>query len=455
VTDEVTGCFSVETFEIVEDVVKPEIDIISASTILDCDVSSIDLEAMVSNDEGNLSYLWNTGESTSIIQIGASGQYTIVVTDQNNNCTSSATIVIEQDDDIPSAVIQSNVTQLDCNNEMITLDASGSTGQNDLAFSWSDGSAGESISVSDSGTYQVIVTDAINGCTSVQNVVITKDFEKPLFELTSPDLLTCEVPSITLSAIESTPSDNYVYEWSTGATTPMIQANTPMDYSLTITDAGNGCVEVKSVSVEQDISQPTLVLDTPDELFIDCTIPSITLDASSSSSNNGVVYSWSDGSTSPSISVTEAGEYAVTITDAISGCPMSEMVVVEKDPSGDILVSVNITFDDHPSETSWFISDEQISEEDPPIIRDSGSNYMDGEDDFTSQTFDVCLMEGCYDFIISDSEGNGLSGGTFSVTTAFGDTIVTDTGFSSFINGFKFCVEEQTFVASIASNSHF
>ncbi len=452
ITDMVNGCTATNAVVITEDMVVPTAEIEASSTKIDCENSTVILNASGSNGNNELKYLWSNQNSNSSITVGAAGEYSVTVTDEINGCTDVSTITITQDDDIPSAMIQSTSIQLDCTNPSILLDASDSEGQNSISFLWSNDSIESTITIDDAGTYTVTVSDDVNGCTSVRSITITEDFESPVVEISVPELLTCITTSTALDASGAITQEDISYLWSDGRTDASINVNSPGEYTVTITDDSNGCFSTKSVTVAQDITVPLAELIVP-ITHIDCRMPVSTLDASGSSSANGVIYLWSNGSIQPTIEVREGGSYQVTITDEISGCAVIESTIITKDDSGDILVNVNITFDNNPGETSWSIWTEFVSEEDQPIKLAQGGPYVEGEDDSTSQTFTVCLQEGCYDFFIQDTEGNGLNDGTFSITTAFEDTLVADTGFDSFIKGFNFCVEEQNFEASITTSN--
>ena len=76
-------------------------------------------------------------------------------------------------------------------------------------------------------------------------VSITQDIVNPT-ALISPSIteLTCSSTTATLDAAGSTTQGTISYSWSTGATTSSIDVTTAGTYTLTITDADNGCTGI-------------------------------------------------------------------------------------------------------------------------------------------------------------------------------------------------------------------
>ena len=83
----------------------------------------------------------------------------------------------------------------------------------------------------------VNVTDTTTGCQNNDTICVAF-YEEPVFTL--PFLNACEGANVLLlpSLIDPT---LYNYQWSNGATTPLITASSPGFYSLTMTNKQNGC----------------------------------------------------------------------------------------------------------------------------------------------------------------------------------------------------------------------
>ena len=98
-------------------------------------------------------------------------------------------------------------------------------------------------------------------------------------------------------------------------------------------------------------------------------------------------------------------------------------------------VTVSITFDNYPEETSWQITD-------GGNVMASGGTYASSPD---GSTLDVtqCLPDGCYTFTIFDSYGDGIccnyGSGSYTVTDEFGNVLASGASFGS-SDGGNFCV---------------
>jgi hypothetical protein len=103
---------------------------------------------------GNYSnYSWSTGDTTSKITVDTSGNYSVTVTNVSG-CQASDTIQVTINT-LPTVSLGNDTTQ--CGGS-ITLDAGSFS-----SYSWSTGATSSTISVSTSGSYNVLATDA-NGC---------------------------------------------------------------------------------------------------------------------------------------------------------------------------------------------------------------------------------------------------------------------------------------------------
>lgn len=90
-------------------------------------------------------------------------------------------------------------------------------------------------------------------------------------------------------------------------------------------------------------------------------------------------------------------------------------------------VTVSITLDNYPEETSWTITNSGGS------VVASGGTYG-SQPDGSTVTITECLPDGCYDFTINDSYGDGIccsyGSGSYSVTTG-GSTVASGGSFGS------------------------
>lgn len=151
-------------------------------------------------------------------------------------------------------------------------------------------------------TYTVTVTN--NGQTATDAVTVNV-FTPSVPIISSTAGSVCPGGSVTLSS-----SGFNSYSWSTGGNSSSIQVTTGGSYNLTTTDA-NGCSATATKSIQQGTNPtPSITSSAP---YI-CGTTSVTLNPGSFNS-----YTWSNNSSSQSISVNQAGTYVVTVTNA-TGC---------------------------------------------------------------------------------------------------------------------------------------
>jgi hypothetical protein len=202
-----------------------------------CAGGSVDLTA-----SGGTGYVWSTGSTNATITVTESGTFTVTVTD-TNGCTDTESITITQYP-LPNAVITPSGPTSFCAGNSVDLTASGGTG-----YVWSTGSTNATITVTESGTFTVTVTDA-NGCIDTESIT-TAQYPMPIAVITPSGPTTfCLGGSVSLTA-----SGGTGYLWSTGATSSTIVVAASGVYTVTVTE--NGCQDTESIEVT--VNQPALV----------------------------------------------------------------------------------------------------------------------------------------------------------------------------------------------------
>ncbi len=194
-------------------------------------------------------------------------------------------------------------------------------------YSWSTADTLASITLFQPGAYWLTVTDS-NGCVASDSIQFNH-FSLPIPRLQG-DTILCGAASGNLST-ETTYAD---YSWSSGENTPLISIANPGTYSVTVTDA-NGCQGVAAVVIKQ-FENPMPSINPPAPL---CPGENAVL----STTDNYADYQWSNNSKTATILVTEAGNYAVTVTDS-NGCSGSDEVSVIVSDLPDITFSGATTF---------------------------------------------------------------------------------------------------------------
>jgi hypothetical protein len=262
------------------------------------------LSAQVSQGDAPFTFAWSNGATTQDIAVTTAGQYCVTVTDAHG-CRGQAcgTLTVH-------AALQVTVPNAEiCAGETATLTSSVSNGTAPLTYAWSNGETGESIAVGAAGEYCLTVTDA-NGCQGRACATLTVH---PAVEVSVSDVAVCTGETARLAANVTSGTAPFRFSWSTGQTTESISPTAAGEYCVTVTDA-HGC---------ESRACGTLTVYAPIQVSVAdqalCFGESATLSANVTDAVAPLSYSWSTGQTTPSISVSQAGEYCVTVTDA-HGC---------------------------------------------------------------------------------------------------------------------------------------
>ena len=195
------------------------------------------------------------------------------------------------------------------------------------------GETNDSLTVSESGVYKV-VADGVD-C----DQVVEDEVNISIPGLIAVDLGTdqefCDLTSFEIIPTIVGNNSNANYLWSTGETTPTIVVNTTGNYSVAI--IAESCEVTDSVLL---LFGETPLFDLGEDIET-CFENDIVLDATPSNMDpNDVTYLWSTGATSPSIIVTEIGNYSVMAS--FGNCEVENSITI----SGrtDLNVSVNDDF---------------------------------------------------------------------------------------------------------------
>ncbi|MCB0683361.1 MAG: hypothetical protein KDC32_21040, partial [Saprospiraceae bacterium] len=193
---------------------------------------------------------------------------------------------------------------------------------------------------------QLMVTDSLNGCTSIDSVLVGLDQAPPQLQITpAAPVLNCLQEQIGLNAAGSTPAGALSFSWSTadghflGGTTGMTAiVDSAGTYQLLVIRLDNGCQDSTEVTVGADFVPPILVIDPPP--LLTCADTSVQIDATASIGQGPVDVVWTGppGQTVPIgdpntllPTVVEPLTYFVTITNQGNGCSAEGSVTVSED----------------------------------------------------------------------------------------------------------------------------
>lgn len=182
-----------------------------------------------------------------------------------------------------------------CQGNSLILDA---TNPNSV-YNWNTGATTPTITVSTSGTYWVNVTNSCGSTTDTVLVIV----DQPVPPSLGPDRGICQNTNTVLS-VPFSPTN--FYQWSTGSTSNQITISTAGTYWVKVT---NACGVFTDTLVTW-IDQPLNVNLGPD--VVRCSFTTVTL---SISGVDGSI-NWSNSSTDTSISVTQSGDYWVSVSNS-------------------------------------------------------------------------------------------------------------------------------------------
>ncbi|MDA3821214.1 MAG: Ig-like domain-containing protein [Bacteroidales bacterium] len=275
-------------------------------------------EMLVSAETGYESYYWSTGEITEAITVSESGTYIVEVGGANGCITKDTIEALVEHFDID---LGGDISL--CSDVNYTIEAP----IGDYTYAWSDGiTTTNSLPISTTGTYSVIVTDNTSGCIGKDTVQAT--FSDVLTVNLGADIEVCGNDPISLFA-----GNGYdTYTWSNGASTTkyleVIEAGT---YSVSVTSST--CSGADTINVAY---HPLPVLDLGTDIT-SCEGNDVILVAPTGFET----YNWNNGvSLNDSLHVSSSGEYTLEVSNT-EGCGASDTIQVDFSPTPIASISGN------------------------------------------------------------------------------------------------------------------
>ncbi len=208
--------------------------------------------AIVQGGVGPFTFLWNTGQTDSVLTNLAAGNYYVTATGANG-CTDSASVVINSGLQMIANV--ANTIDVACSgdcNGLATVIGLGGTVSVNYSYLWDSNAGNQTTSTATGlciGSYDVTVTDD-NGCFDITTATITTP-NPIIITIDSTNDATCSGICDGQGAVSATGGNTtqpYAYDWGNGQTTQLATGLCAGDYLVTITDV-NGCNDTIRVSV--------------------------------------------------------------------------------------------------------------------------------------------------------------------------------------------------------------
>ncbi len=283
-------CASFDTVEVFEYQHAP---ILLDQDAFRCNGDSVALSAP--SGSPYLSYDWSNGDTTATTTAYTSGDYWVIVNDGQCDYTSDTFTLTYYPVTHPEAF---NDTTL-CQGQ--TFVVTSSTGLSN--YLWSTTETTSSISVNTTGLYSYTATDA-NNCPASSDTAAVTFVGPPVANVTAnPDTI-CAGGTTTLN---SGAGSGLQYAWlPNGENTETITANTAGQYIVTV--SAGSCSSSDTIQIYQYSHAPILLGNDTSV----CPNASVIL---SPSGAPYVSYSWSNTLQTATITVTNAGNYWVTVND--------------------------------------------------------------------------------------------------------------------------------------------
>ncbi|WP_367388462.1 gliding motility-associated C-terminal domain-containing protein [Lewinella sp. LCG006] len=356
-TNPATGCTAVDSIFVPEQFETPSVILSDLEPVITCTDPTVTVTATIQGSTDFTLREWESDPMEAIdaavvtpdglsITVSAAGVYTLTAVSNLSGCTGEADFVVTVDTLAPNANVTNDTLTINCAATTVQLSGAGSSTGQDFTYLWEnqdgdgpdDPTTAIQTTTSIPGTYIFTVTDNSNGCTADTMVVVTEDIVAPMLSIADVDPITCQDPSRQLT-VEVAGATEFTVTWTGDPTDPMPtnQATTtaiaPGVYSVTVVDGTNGCPATASVTVDGDITPPTITIATPDEfdcptefVVIDATATGVTDDFSQIkwSLDNGVL----TGEEELTLNATELGTYTLMVTSAANGCTNMQDVEV-------------------------------------------------------------------------------------------------------------------------------
>jgi large repetitive protein len=259
---------------------------------------------------GLYTYTWAggiAGPASSVATGLCSGTYSVDIAD-DNGCTVSTTFTLVD----PAPFLITSVTSTDV---LCTGDCNGTANVNapgGVQFSIDGGGtfqAAPNFAGLCVGAYNVEVTNA-NGCTATSIAIINEP--APLQVICTPDSIYCSGAGLPLFAFAFGGVAPYTYSWDNGVNTQSQTVNPVGTQSFIVfaTDA-NGCVSPTDTTTYTPLPGYTASIAATDT--ITCLGAPITITVSMASGNPAYGYSWNNGETDSTITVTNNGPFTYTV----------------------------------------------------------------------------------------------------------------------------------------------
>jgi len=326
---------------------------------------------------GANTYSWNNSVTNGTAFTPAStNTYTVTGTNTTTGCTNTDQVVVTVNA-LPT--VNAGADQTVCAGTSVTLSGSGAN-----TYSWNNSVInGTAFMPASTNTYTVTGTNTTTGCTNSDQVVVTVN-ALPTVNA-GVDQTVCAGTSVTLSG-----SGANTYSWNNSVTngTAFTPASTNT-YTVTGTNTTTGCTNSDQVVVTVNALP---LVNANASLTSPCLGQSVTL-----TGGGATTYSWSNGVTGASQTVTPTETTTYTLTGTANGCSGTAQVTVALPTVSTSLSVVNSSATCVVNQNGWvhFLDDNgrlvaSINSQEVNLGTVTATSYLDA----APQTVDACGFPG-------------------------------------------------------------
>lgn len=358
VLDTLTGCDDLAYVTISQDSDLPLSDS-GPDVFIECTDDFVVLDGSGSDVGPNVFYSWYTEDgnitsdpSNTSIDVDEPGIYYLIVENIITACSDTSLVEVINGETFPIADAGLDLI-IGCDQFSVQVDASNSSIGLDYNWTTQDGQialGGNSLSptLSAEGTYVLTVEN--NGCFDTDTLLVTLNTESPEAIITTfSNYINCVYDTITLTGLASTPAGVIDFRWYSAGEiigeneNSSIQLTQPDIYFLEILNVENNCRDTAFIEILESYAEPNLIYELPEAL--NCLNSVVTIDASASNSDNGILAALygpqnatiiNGNSLTPSVDT--AGTYQLIIRDGFSLCSDTVSINVYEDYSQPELV---------------------------------------------------------------------------------------------------------------------
>ena len=344
-----TGCLDSARTAVFSDTISPVISI-DAPGELTCDITQLTLNSRAS-DAGNDPILqWVALDGTGLVSnsnsfnptIDQTGDYRLIVTNNENGCQDSLDVSITSDL-TPPLIVFAEPDTIRCEGMPVLLEHLPGADSTDLEVQWFDPQGqllgtGFRQEVSEPGVYNLQLKNIQNGCLTDDSLEVFAQFVVP--NITYDDLLKpCEQDTFSLKADIDLPEDGFDILWTgpgivEGENELNLRIDQMGEYVLRLTDRTAGCVYRDTVVVMEAPCGPCLEASEP--LILTCDQDQVQLEVQFCEDCVDCLISWTtadglilsgDDSLLPIVGA--GGTYTISVTDTFNITKTLDVIVEE------------------------------------------------------------------------------------------------------------------------------